>query len=587
MCGAQLHSLPGRSRPLPSPPRAGSRVLLVSNRLPVTLVRGESGAYEPRPSSGGLATALWPLHREGEGLWLGWPGRLPESGGERRRARSGLRAARLLPVSLKPEIERDFYHGFANTTLWPLLHYRPHLARLEDRWWEAYQAANRAFARAVLRVARADDTIWLHDYHLMLVPRLLRRRLPTARIGFFLHTPFPSSEVFRILPWRRELLDGLLGADLVGFQVYDYLRHFRRTVSLVLGVENDGEPLWVGDRQVSTGVFPIGIDPDRFCDCSRSDPAAREQLESLRLELGRRRLILGVDRMDYSKGIPERLRGYERLLERHPSLHGRVELLQIGVPSREEVDDYRSLRQDVEAIVGRINGRFGTPEWTPVKYLYRPVAFPHLCALYRHAAVALVTPLRDGMNLVAKEYVAAQRGGDGVLVLSEFAGSAAELAEAVHVNPYDPGAISDAIYTALTLPRQERMERMAALVRRVWAGRVSRWAGRFLEALDRASTRQEPFPPRLTGSVRTELLAEWSAAAGRLVMLDYDGTLTEFTPRPELARPDAELLDLLRRLGGDRVRAGCRDAGAMARQPGSAARGGARALDQAPRPGVD
>lgn len=550
MNGAAPPRATGGSSSAPAPLRVGSRVLLVSNRLPVTLVRGESTAFELRPSDGGLATALWPMHQEGGGLWLGWPGPLPDGVSERRAARSALRASRLVPVPLGDQLEEEFYHGFANATLWPLLHYRPHLARIEEGWWTAYVRANRLFARKIISVARPDDVIWLHDFHLMLVPRLLRRHLPDTRIGFFWHTPFPSAEIFRILPWRRELLEGLLAADVLGFQVYAYLRHFQDAVAGVLGLEVDGDTLWTEDRQVRLGVFPIGVDADRFHSCSRADPEALGQLERLRAEIGGRRLILGVDRMDYSKGIPERLLGYERFLERYPAHRGKVELLQVGVPSREDVEDYKRVRCAVEQVVGRINGRFATPEWTPVKYLYQRIPFARLCALYRYASVALVTPLRDGMNLVCKEYVACQRDRDGVLVLSEFAGAAAELIEAVLVNPYDPNSIAGGLHSALVMPRELRVERMRSLARRVWAGHVRNWAHRFLRSLAVSEGRSGPVPPRLVGPFHEELTSAWRGAGSRLVLLDYDGTLRELAARPELARPDAELLALLQRLGG-------------------------------------
>jgi trehalose 6-phosphate synthase/phosphatase len=525
----------------------GPPFLLVSNRLPVTIV-GEGSHAELKPSVGGLATALGPTHDHGDGLWVGWPGRLPVVRSHRAAVLERLRRARYVPVTLHTATVGGYYNGFSNSVLWPLLHYRPHLATLDRRWWEAYRRANAAFAATVERVAGEAPTVWIHDYHLMLLPALLRERLPGARIGFFLHTPFPSSELFRILPWRRELLAGVLGADLVGFHVYDYLRHFRQAAQRVLGVEIEADKILFEEREVALGVFPIGIDADRFYRGATSDPAVKAELAMLGREARGRRLLLGVDRMDYSKGIPERLEGYERFLERYPSQHGKVELLQVGVPSRSGVEEYQQVRRRVEGIVGRVNGRFATPDWTPVKYLYRPVSFPRLCALYRHAAVALVSPLRDGMNLVAKEYVAAQRDADGVLVLSEFAGAAAELTEALPINPYDPDSIAGALFRALTMSKRERRRRMAALAQRVWAGDVRHWAARFLAGLEHTATRRPVYPPRLVGDARAALVSAWRHATCRLLLLDYDGTLRPFAPRPEMARPDGELLGLLRRL---------------------------------------
>lgn len=521
----------------------------MSNRLPVT-IRGEGREATVSPSAGGLATAMGPMHADGDGVWVGWPGELPGQPGARRRVLAELRRRRLRPVSLAPAVREGFYAGFSNSILWPLLHYGAHLAVLERGWWRAYERANRIFAREVSAVARPGDVVWVHDYHLMLLPDMLRRTLSGVRIAYFLHTPFPSSEIFRILPWRRELVRGLLGAELVGFHTFDYLRHFRATVERVLGGEAGGDRLEVDGRSVRLGVFPIGIEAERFWRTATRDPEARSEADLLRGLVPGRKLILGVDRMDYTKGIPERLAGYERFLERFAAYRGKVELLQIGVPSRSDLVAYEQLRRTVEGIVGRINGRFGTPEWTPVKYLYREVPFARLCALYRHAAVALVTPLRDGMNLVAKEYVACQRGSDGVLVLSEFAGAAADLTEAVLVNPYDPDSIAEGLRSALAMPAGERHRREASLARRVWRGDVGRWGERVLRALSSQERGRAPYPPRLAGRARAELRRGWMRAHGRALLLDYDGSLRGFTPQPEAARPDRGLLALLSRLAG-------------------------------------
>jgi len=524
--------------------------VLVSNRLPVTVVQG-SGGFTMEPSTGGLAAALWPTHERGTGVWVGWPGGLPRNPAVGRRLVAALRARRLEPVPLGSEVAGAFYDGFSNSVLWPLLHYAVHLASFDGGWWEAYRGVNRRFARAVLAVAQPGDTIWVHDYHLMLLPALLRQALPGARLGFFLHTPFPSAEIFRVLPWRRELIAGILGADLVGFHVYDYLRHFRTAAIRILGAEGDGDRIAVGSRAVQLGAFPVGVDAERFRLAAIQSPHTAGELLSLRRDLRDRRLILGVDRMDYTKGIPERLAGYERFLEQHPRFHGRVELIQVGVPSRIGADDYRALRRRVEAVVGRINGRFGSSEWTPVKYIFRPIAFPRLCALYRQAAVMLVTPLRDGMNLVAKEYVACKAdGGDGVLILSEFAGAAAELSEALLVNPHDRQAVADALHQALVMGSGERRRRLEDMLVNVRRRDVRQWGERFLRELQASHRRQVLPPPRLEGGVRSELLTAWRLARGRTLLLDYDGTLQPIVQRPELARPDHALVDLLGWLAG-------------------------------------
>ncbi len=545
--GALPHGeTPANGRPC----RGGSgRLILVSNRLPAT-VEADGDGFELKPSAGGLAGALWPMHRDGDGVWVGWTGALPENRRIQRAVLDRFKEGRFAPVTLSAELESSYSHGFSNAILWPLLHYRPHYAVFDPGAWQAYRQANQLFFRAVEAVAQPDDTIWVHDYHLMLLPGMLRRRFPDARIGYFLHTPFPSSEIFRILPWRRDLLEGLLGADLIGFHIYDYLRHFRQTVRRVLGIEVETDRFVVDSRVIRLGVFPVGIDADRFYQGATEDREGLAELARLRHASRGIRLILGVDRMDYSKGIPERLQGYERFLERFPSHHGQVEFLQVGVPSRTDVEQYRLLRRTVEGIVGRINGRFGTPEWTPVKYLYRPISFAHLCALYRHAAVGLVTPVRDGMNLVAKEFVACQKGSDGVLVLSEFAGAAAELTEALFVNPFDTESMATALHQALVMPRKERTRRMEEMTKRVWRGHIRHWAPRFLGALAESGGTSELHPARLTGASVAALRTAWKASRGRVLLLDYDGTLRGFVPRPELARPGRELQSLLRRLAG-------------------------------------
>ncbi len=545
---SQSDELSTRPRRGAAPPQ---RLLLVSNRLPVKLDITDDGV-RLIPSAGGLATAVGPMHEAGDGYWLGWPGNLPTDAKTRREADRQLQQRRLVPVHLEPELVDGYYSGFSNSILWPLFHYLLQRVEVNQSAWQAYEKANRRFARAVAKVYREGDLIWVHDYHLLLLPQLLRERLPNATIGFFLHTPFPSSEIFSILPWRRELMRGMLGADLVGFHVYDYLRHFRSAARRLLGVESDGDTLPVEGRTVHLGAFPIGIDPARFQTTATEHAETLRELETLQEQARGRRLILGVDRMDYTKGIPERMLGYERFLERYPSHREKVEMLQVGVPSRTGVESYQQLKRQVDEIVGRVNGRFATPDWTPIKYLYRPVPFPRLVALYRQASVALITPLRDGMNLVAREYVACQVDENpGVLVLSEFAGAAADLTEALLVNPYNPEAIARELHRALTMSRRERAWRMEQLRQRVWRNPVQRWGNRFVRALARTGGGASRLhPPRLQGPRLTELDEAWRDARSRMVILDYDGTLRSFVNRPDAAEPDRQLLSLLQRLAG-------------------------------------
>jgi trehalose 6-phosphate synthase/phosphatase len=522
-----------------------SRLLIASNRLPVTL-QLEGDGVELRPSSGGLATALRGPHARGDGLWFGWPGDVSEATPEQRaRIDAELAERRLVPIDLTAAEVAHYYDGFSNGAVWPLFHYSLDKVRLEAREdWVTYQHVNQRFAEAIAASARPGDLVWIHDYHLMLVPEYLRRLVPGARIGFFLHIPFPAADVFRILPWREEVLRGLMGADLLGFHTGEYLTNFARSAAQVLATDLDVDVIRWADHSVRLGTFPIGVDAASF---TADSPEIDAELATLRKNSAGRRLILGIDRLDYTKGIVRRLLAFERLLEGDPTLHERVQLLQIAVPSRESIDSYADLRREANELVGRINAAHGTPTSVPVHFLYRSVPFEQLVALYRAADIMLVTPIRDGMNLVAKEYCAARTDGGGVLVLSEFAGAADELREALIVNPYDLDAVERTIGAALQMPEEERRLRMERLHARVIDGDVARWHRRFVDELERVPL----LPARGAvegGSSLGEEVARLREAPSLLVLLDYDGTLVPYAMMPELARPDPALQSLLGRL---------------------------------------
>jgi trehalose 6-phosphate synthase/phosphatase len=527
-----------------------SRLLIVANRLPVT-VRATADGVEVERSTGGLATGLSRPHEQSGGLWIGWSGAgeglSPEQAAELERQ---LVSQRLVAVPLSDEMVTRYYEGYSNGVLWPLFHYLLDQVPLQASDWDAYVQANEQFAEVVAKQYRKGDLIWVHDYQLLLLPGLLRRRLPDARIGFFLHIPFPSEELFRTLPARRQLLEGLLGADLVGFHTPTYLRHFATALTDILGLTVDIDRVQLPGREVRLGVFPMGVDAALFQGLAR-DPAVQAEAEALRGD-GSVRLLVGVDRLDYTKGIPRRLLAFERMLTLHPELRERVRLVQVAVPSRTGVEAYQDFRSLVDGLVGRINGAFGTPRWVPVHYIFRGLPAADLVALYRAADVMLVTPLRDGMNLVAKEFLASRPDGDGVLVLSEFAGASWELPEALQVNPYDTDATAEVIFRALGMEPEERRARLAPLRERVAAFDVHRWVNAFLEQLERVT---EPGARSLSptageSELRDELTRSLERNDELLLLLDYDGTLVPFTPTPELARPDAALLDLLRALSG-------------------------------------
>ena len=388
----------------------------------------------------------------------------------------------LAPVSLTTQEITGHYEGFANGVLWPLFHYSLDRIPLEHSEWNSYREVNERFAEAVARRYRDGDLIWIHDYHLMLAPAILRRQLPNARIGFFLHIPFPAYEVLRTLPWRLQILSGLLGADLIGFHTPSYVRCLEDALKRELNLDVVDHQVRIRQRHIRIGAFPMGPDVERFRTLARSE-STRLDAASIRADAGRRTIFLGVDRLDYTKGIPRRLLAFERLLADDPALKDRVRMIQVTVPSRTSVTQYQDFRHQIEEIVGRINGTVGTISSAPVHYLYQMLDPAELAALYAACDVMLVTPLRDGMNLVAKEFVVCRPDEDGVLVLSEFAGAAEELKEAIIVNPYDVDALTSAMRQALTLGRGERHARMRALRERVIRHGASEWAEEFLGAL--------------------------------------------------------------------------------------------------------
>jgi trehalose 6-phosphate synthase/phosphatase len=542
--------------PSPRPEEAAkadspARLIVVSNRLPLTLRRGSEG-WRAERSTGGLATALGPVMARTGGLWIGWPGDSPESRDENREqvlTRWGRRHG-FAAVDLTPALSRRFYQGFSNQTLWPLFHQFPSSVVYDPEGWEAYVEANKRFRDVVLAHYRPGDSIWVHDYHLMLLPQLLREAVPEANVGFFLHIPFPASDLFRVLPRREELLRGLLGADCVAFQTHSHLQHFRASVLRILGMSSRMDRIEADGRFVRLEALPIGIVAEDFTGPLATDKAVHESIEDLRRRFAGRKILLGVDRLDYTKGIPERLRTFRRLLQRVPALRGHVVLVQVAVPSRERIPRYKEQRRAVSELVGEINGDLGTPDWTPVVYIRRSISRAQLVALYAVADVGWVTPLLDGMNLVAKEYVVCQQERlDGVLVLSEFAGAAAEMGEALLVNPYDEERTAAVLERALAMPDDERRERMAALRSRVLRNGALAWSERFLTALRQAAASRSQAGSEVPRPLPLpEVIAAHRAADQRLLMLDYDGTLVPFAGRPRDATPPPEVVALLGRL---------------------------------------
>lgn len=463
--------------------------VIVSNRLPIVLQKKDSG-WEVHAGSGGLVQAVAPIIKEHGGVWVGWPGVAGEEEGWRQVASEAVAKTgyELSPVPLSEDEVSSFYLGFSNSVLWPLFHDFLDRCDFEPQYWRAYRRVNRKFSEAVLESSGPRDFIWVQDYQLIPVGQLVRERRPDQRIGFFLHTPFPPLDIFVKLPWRAAILRSLAAYDVLGFQTYRDRRNFLTCLGELLPeVRTRGRGSVVradiDGREISVAGFPVGIDFAGFAEAAASAEVV-ERMEELREEIGDAAILLGVDRQDYTKGIPQRLKAFRTLLERNPDLHEKVILFQISVPSREGVSEYQDLKVEIERLVGEINGRFATVGWVPVQYYYRSVAKRTLVALYRMADVAFVTPLKDGMNLVAKEYCACQVEGKGALVLSEFAGAAAQLESgALLVNPYDIEGVAEALKRALALPPEERKERMKRMRRRIRRQDVFWWADRYLAAV--------------------------------------------------------------------------------------------------------
>jgi trehalose 6-phosphate synthase/phosphatase len=530
-----------------------SRLIVVSNRLPLTLRRTEGGWATER-SSGGLATAMNPLLRKSGGDWIGWTGGGEGNDEKERRAilQNWEDTERCIAIDLSAEVATRFYEGYANQSLWPVFHNFPSQLKFDSKDWDAYVAANRIFCKAVVDRHRPGDLIWVHDYHLILLPQMLRDELPEAAIGFFLHIPFPSGETFPILPRREELLQGLLGADLVAFQTHGHLQQFRSALLRVLGAESKINEVPIGARVVRLEALPIGIAPEEYTGLlANNESTMRYYAEWVDRYKGRK-VLLAVDRLDYTKGVPERLRAYAKLLNSFPEFKEKVVLIQIAVPTREGIPSYQDLRTEVNQLVGEINGKLGTPDWTPVVYINRAIEREELAALYKLADVCWVGPLRDGMNLVAKEYVACKSDGDGALVLSEFAGAAAEMGEALMINPFDEDRTASTVERALTLNERERRLRIRALHSRVLRNNVFHWGDQFLTLLQEAVEARGRYADTQPKRLRPEEIHEaYKRARRRLLIMDYDGTLVPFANRPEQVPPPPVVVRLLTALVAD------------------------------------
>lgn len=529
-----------------------NKIIIVSNRLPVKLITSENGNFEYKNSEGGLATGLNAIRKNSNIVWIGWPGTVINDD-KQRNVNQDLQEMQLIPVFLTQDEINHYYEGFSNETLWPIFHYMATYARYEQHHYAAYKEVNRKFKEAVLRIYNEGDTIWIHDYQLLLLPSMLRQDLPDATIGFFQHIPFPSYELFRLIPWRKELLHGLMGADLIGFHTYDDVRHFLSTVTHLLPVRSSANMVFAEERTVVVESFPMGIDPSIF-ENALNKQEVKEHIQNLQSTFTQTKIILTIDRLDYSKGIIQRLQAFDLFLHNDPEYLEKVVLYMVIVPSRDAVKQYRELRDEIDQLVGRINARYRTMTWLPIHYFYRSFSHDMLVALYNSADVCLVTPMRDGMNLVCKEYVACRTQNNGVLILSEMAGASKELVDAIIVNPNNTEEIYTAIKEALQMPPEEQEPRMKQMRQLIQQFNIRQWAKIFMERLKEVKELQASMQAKYVNYITAQVIKNrYKQAERRAIFLDYDGTLVGFQRNIEKASPDAELIRILTALCNDEL----------------------------------
>ncbi len=527
------------------------RLVIISNRLPVTITE-KKGQLHVRPSSGGLATGLSSLSNKYEVIWVGWPGMAVTKPSQKTAIRKILKDLAMLPVFIDSSKFNNYYGGFSNSTLWPLFHYFQQYTDYVSRTWKDYEDVNEIFAGEVAKMAKADDIFWVQDYQLMLVPQMLRDRFPMATIGYFHHIPFPSYELMRTLPWRDALMRGVLGSDLVGFHTYDYVRHFASATTRILNYDDHylGR-IRLQNRVVDIDSFPMGIDYEKFAS-TVNEPDTKKEIKRYARELKGEEIILTIDRLDYSKALPQRLKAFDLFLTKYPDYRRKVSMLVILVPSRDNVGRYKQLKEEIDRIVGYINSKYGRINWTPIHYYYRSIKFNRMIAWYKLAPVALITPYRDGMNLVSKEYLACKDDGKGVLILSEMAGSSKELIGALMVNPNNIEDIADTLHQAFQMPEEEKIERVRKMQKVLKRNNINYWSNHFLERLDEVhkasmAIYEQHFDPKL----EKQLVASYKKSKKRLLLLDYDGTLATFRSDPLTTAPTETLYDILDKLCAD------------------------------------
>jgi trehalose 6-phosphate synthase/phosphatase len=527
------------------------KTIIISNRLPVK-INAADGNYNLVASEGGLATGLGSIYKKNGNIWLGWPGMYLENEEQKTTIDNKLLELNLHPVYLTQEEINQYYEGFSNEIIWPVFHYMTTYARYENSYWEFYELVNRKFCEAALSLIEPGDTIWIHDYQLLLLPGMIRKEKPGSTIGFFQHIPFPSFEIFRLLPWRTELLEGLLGADLVGFHTYDDARHFLSASRRILSVKSSLNLVKFKERNVMVEAIPMGIDDTKYTLLAESS-IVKDEIKALKQTFQNLTLILSIDRLDYSKGILQRLQAFDKLLKENPGYCENVSMYMIVVPSRDTVPLYKELRDEIDKLVGNINARFRTNTWTPINYFYRSFPIEILSALYQMAKICLVTPMRDGMNLVCKEFVASRINNDGVLILSEMAGAAKELTDAIIVNPNNIVEICQAMVNGLNMSEEEQAFRMSRMRELVMKYNVHYWVDLFMKRLKEVKQSQQEvqFSQYFSPLIMNLVSARYAKSKKRLILLDYDGTLIDFSGDINAVAPDKKLLRIIKGLTDD------------------------------------
>ena len=532
--------------------------VIVSNRLPLQISKLEN-SFLFQPSSGGLATGLDSVHKNNDSIWVGWSGITSDELTKKNKLeiKNTLDDLRLIEVELNQKEVDGFYHGLSNKCIWPLFHYFIELAKFNEDDWLTYVDVNKKFCERVIQNTEQNGVVWVHDYQLMLLPKLIKEKRPDLTIGFFLHIPFPSFEIFRIFPWRMELLEGVLGSDIVGFHTFDYQRHFLSSVKRILRYDVDFNKIILASRKVLVNTFPMGIDYEKFHKAAKLHKKLKKSQQSelkIQLDLHKKtaddsKLILSIDRLDYTKGVINRIRAFEIFLEQNPGYHEKVRLVMLSVPSRSDVPEYMKLKRETDEYVGKINGRVATINWTPIWYYYRSMSFDDLIDLYMMSDIAMITPVRDGMNLVAKEYIATRIDSDGVLILSEMAGASKELYDAITVNPFDLDGMAKGILKAIKMPIDEQKRRNKTMQKRLSRYTIKYWAKDYYAALNKlAISSRETTTKKIDKKVFDKIKTKYNKAKKKLFLLDYDGTLVSFHHKPDAAIPKKDVINILNKL---------------------------------------